>query len=417
MVTSADSAASGGGRASLAGRGVPRIYSVSGRGDLHRFLLEAVEQAGGRVLYDSAARHVPVYLGVEASDGHRLGLMIYPFRLTRVDTRNRPADEVRGQLRYGSEPSWLTDDHRVARDLAGVDTTLLLGLYPEGDLIVGLDPALYDPLPLGISAAYVKVAQMEAVARSGWTVWERENRAGKRRAAPRTAEGLETVVAFHPRRLLDYVAFERRASGLGLDPPLRHAAALDALAPAGAHPKASGDPHRLEANFDLSAHDILDIIHTRMRLEVAVKGGVAEHHLQRRLDADPAVARAVGLDEDSRPDFDVELVGGARCEIECKNASPEPYANGDYKVEVQKTRATRDDPAGRLYRPDQFDVVAACLYSATRRWEFRYKRSALLQRHAKHPDRLAATHRVDDTWSSDLIVALQHTSPTLPSLS
>lgn len=400
----------------MAGRRVPRVYNVSGRSDLHQFLLDAITQSGGTVLYASSPQRVPVYLGVENKDGQRLGLMTYPFRMTSVQTRNRPSGEVRGQLRYGGEESWLTDDHYVARDIAGIDTTLLLGVYPEGDLLVGLDPALYDPLPLGISAAYLKQAQVAAVGKAGWTVWERENHAGLRRAAPRAAEGLETLVAFHPRRLLDYAAFERHASDLGLDPPLRHAAAVDAASTSVERGVRAG-LHSLETSFDLSAHDILDIIHTRMRLEVAVKGGVAEHHLQRRLDTDPAVARAKGLDQDGQPDFDVEMVSGTKLLLECKNASPERYANGDYKVEVQKTRATRDDPAGRLYRPEQFDVVAACLYSATRQWEFRYKRTALLERHAKHPDRLAATHRVDLTWSATLDDALEHAPVASPGLS
>ena len=93
--------------------------------------------------------------------------------------------------------------------------------------------------------------------------------------------------------------------------------------------------------------------------------------------------------------------------VECKNVSPEPYANGDYKVEVQKTRATSGDPAGRLYRPDQFDVVAVCLYSPTRRWDFRFIRSSQLERHGLHSDRLAATHHVDGRWSQTLLAALE----------
>jgi hypothetical protein len=281
---------------------------------------------------------------------------------------------------------------------------------------VGLDPFLYDPLPLGISAAYIKDAQVEEVQRRGWLVWERENRAGLRRAAPRTAEGLETLVAFSPSRLLDFAAFERNATALGLDPPLRYAAATDRGIPSPLEDVARARLHSLETNFDLSAHDILDIIHTRMRLEVAVKGGVAEHHLERRLGADSAVAHVARMDQDGQPDFAIQMTDGLRLLVECKNASPERYSNGDIKVEVQKTRATRDDPAGRLYRPDQFDVVAACLYSVTRKWEFRYKRTALMDRHAKHPDRLAATHRVDSTWWSSLRAAIDdergHTAPT-----
>jgi hypothetical protein len=348
---------------------------------------------------------VPVYVGLEGKTRQRLGLMIYPFRMTRRDTRNRPNDEVRGQLRYGAEETWLADDHFIARDIAGVDTTLLLGIYPEGELILGLDPILYNPLPLGISV-YVKDCQVDAVAQRGWTVWERANRAGSRRAAPRATEGLETLVGFHPRRLLDYARFERNASDLGLDPPLRYAAAADAADESRRGADKESTRHNLETTFDLTAREILDIIHTRMRLEVAVKGGVAEHHLERLLRSDPTLADFQRIDQDAQPDFQFRLPNGATVLIECKNASPEPFANGDLKVEVQKTRATRDHPAGRLYRPEQFDIVAACLYSPTRRWEFKFIHTSQLARHAVHTDRLAATHRIDGRWSTTLQEAL-----------
>lgn len=388
----------------LAGRQVPRIYRVSGRRDTHEFLLDAVELSGGTVLYASEPNKIPVYIGLDVGSGQRVGLMVYPFRVTRKVTRGRPADEVRGQLRYGAEETWLEEDHFVARDIAGVDTTLLLGVYPEGNLILGFDPALYDPLPLGISV-YAKDEHVEAVERDGWAVWEKVNRAGIRRAAPRASEGLETLVGFQPTRLLDYARFERQASDLGLDQPLRYTAAVDAGRNSGGAGRSSLR-HRLEDSFNLSAVEILDIIQNRMRLEVAVKGGVAEHHLERLLVHDPLIARVERLDQDAQPDFNVTLFDGAVIRIECKNASPERYANGDMKVEVQKTRATRDDPAGRLYKHDHFDVVAACLYSPTRRWAFKFIRTSRLDRHPVHSDRLAATHRIDNRWSNSLEEAL-----------
>lgn len=95
-----------------------------------------------------------------------------------------------------------------------------------------------------------------------------------------------------------------------------------------------------------------------------------------------------------------------RCWSNARTSRRSPYANGDFKVEVQKTRATTADPAGRLYRPGQFDVVAACLYSPTRSWDFRFIRTSQLDRHQVHPDRLAATHRVDERWSETLKGAL-----------
>jgi hypothetical protein len=348
---------------------------------------------------------VPVYIGVATLERQRLGLMIYPFRMKRIRTRNRPSDEIRGQLRYGAEETWPAEDHFVARDIAGVDTTLLLGIDPEDDLLVGLDPALYDPLPLGISV-YAKDHHSEKVRQHGWAVWERTNRAGLRRSAPRAAEGLETLVGFGPHRLLDYTLFERSASDLGLDPPLRYAAASDAASQTADSTDSTIVRHSLEQSFDLSAHEILDIIHNRMRLEIAVKGGVAEYHLERLLNADPTVASVTTLDQDAQPDFDVQMADGLVVRVECKNVSPEPYANGDFKVEVQKTRATSGDPAGRLYRPEQFDVVAACLYSPTRKWKFRFIRSLKLDRHHLHSDRLAATHRVDARWARTLREAL-----------
>jgi hypothetical protein len=388
----------------LAGRLVPRVYRVSGREDLHEFLLDAVHLSGGTVLYASDPNRVPVYIGLDAGSGQRTGLMIYPFRMTRRATRNRPGDEVRGQLRYGAEETWPEEDHFVARDIAGVDTTLLLGIYPEGDLILGLDPALYDPLPLGISV-YAKDEHVDAVARDGWAVWEKANHVGIRRAAPRAGEGLETLVGFQPARLLDYARFERHASGLGLDQSLRYTAAVDTGCDRDSEGQAS-PLHSLEATFDLSALEILDIIHNRMRLEVAVKGGVAEHHLERILVLDPAIVRVERLDRDAQPDFSVSLFNGTAVRIECKNASPERYANGDMKVEIQKTRATRDDPAGRLYKSDHFDVVAACLYSPTRHWSFKFISTSRLGRHAVFADRLAATHRIDSRWSDTLEEAL-----------
>lgn len=366
------------------------------------------------MLYVSGAERVPVFMGIQEASGERRGLMIYPFRVTRRTIKKRPTDEIRGQLRFGSEGSWKTDDHYIARDLAGVDVTLLLGIYVDGNMIIGFDPSLYDPLPLGISV-YAKDEQLRAVDARGWTVWERENHAGTRRIAPRSAEGLETLVAFEPRRLLDFARFEGDASLLGLDPPLRFSAAIDAGLAHRSHQTRKDRPHNLEASFDLSAHAILDIIATRMRLEVAVKGGVAEYHLEQILDRTDGIASVQRLDQDAQPDFRVTFTNGDSVLVECKNVSPEPYANGDFKVEVQKTRATRDDPAGRLYRPDQFDVVAACLYSPTRRWEFRYIATRRLDRHAKHRERLAATHRVDARWSASLSDALASTAESLTS--
>jgi hypothetical protein len=88
--------------------------------------------------------------------------------------------------------------------------------------------------------------------------------------------------------------------------------------------------------------------------------------------------------------------------VECKNASPRAYADGTLKVEVQKTRASKGDPASRLYRVDQFDVIAACLYSPTREWVFRFQHTRLLVRDRTFADRIAPIQRIEDDWVPDL---------------
>jgi len=238
-----------------------------------------------------------------------------------------------------------------------------------------------------------------AVLDHGWHAWQRENRGGSARPDRRSLYGWETVVGLRPERLLDYARFERQATALGLDSSLR---LRGALAAADAIPAGGGARHALEEEFELRSGEILEVIRTRMRLAVAVRGGIAEHHLERHLREDPQVAVARSLDEDGRPDFEVTLRDGRLLLVECKNVSPERYQDGDLKVEVQKTRSSKGAPESRLYLPEQFDVVAACLFSATRRWEFRFKATAALARDRRYPDRLAPVQRVDASWADRL---------------
>ncbi|AZZ56400.1 hypothetical protein [Rathayibacter iranicus] len=381
----------------LAGRAYAEVYNVSRRSDIHTFLVQAVERSGGLVLYASSPQRAPVYFGVQLPSGERLGLLIYPFRMTNRIITNRPDDEIRGQIRYGGEDTW-NREHRLGRDVAGVDITLVLGVDLDDGVLFGLDPQLYEILPMGISL-YANAAQIEEIRKSSWHVWEKENRAGSKREAPRSPTHLETWVGFTPNRLLDFARFERQASSLALDPALRFSAAASAGTTPVPTPSA---PHALEEQFDLDSRQIIDIIAQRNRLAVAVRGGVAEYHLEAHLTESPNVRAVVPLDVDAMHDFTVTLASGQTLRVECKNASPTRFANGDYKVEVQKTRASQSDPASRFYRITAFDVVAACLYSPTGAWTFRFALTSTLTPHKHFPDRLAAIHRIDGSWSETL---------------
>jgi hypothetical protein len=348
----------------------------------------------------SEPNRAPVYVGIQGPNDERIGLLCYPFRCSSPPIRGRAPDEHRFQIRYGT--AWFTDNHHIGLDLAGVDTTIVVGAHLHADLFVGVDPLRYDPLPMGISIEF-RQDHVDRTLATGWHVWERENKPGRRRDS-RSMEGLETLVGFVPERLLEYVGFERRSSGLGLDHPLRYRAALvaatDPIVPG------AGGGHELEAEFGLNSTEILNLIAERQRLAVAVRGGVAERHLARVLSQDSTVGSAELIDKDGQPDFDVRMTDGRELLVECKNVGPTRYANGDPRVEVQKTRSQHGDPAGRFYKPEQFDVVAACLFAVTGNWEFRYKRTDSMERHPKHPDRLAVLHRVDGLWAETLEGAL-----------
>lgn len=388
---------------SIAGRSYAQVYRVARRDDIHQFLADAVARSGGQLLYISQPDRAPIYLGVQSPQGERLGILCYPFRCNPPLIKGRPADEHRFQIRYGGEALWIGQEHPVGLDIAGVDTTIMLGAHLHADLFIGVDPRSYDPLPMGISIEF-RQNDVDEAAKLGWHVWERETRFGTRRTVRTGEHLLETLVAFRPERLLSYVAFERRASDLRLDPPLRFKAAQAATRTHGS--SVGAGIHTLEREFELTSKEILQLIAQRSRLSVAVRGGVAEHHLGRRLEANRHVVSATLIERDGEPDFNVLLKDGRRILVECKNVSPNTYSDGTPKVEVQKTRSQRDDPAGRFYRPEQFDVVAACLYPVTGKWEFRFKRSSVMDRHPQHPGRLAVLHRVDGSWQDSLVATL-----------
>ena len=126
-----------------------------------------------------------MYLGVETPSGERVGVLAYPFTANQVPTKGRPADEHRLQVRYGGARSWTEHEHLLGRDVAHIDTTLVLGVHVDLDLFVGLDPALYDPLPMGISVEF-KQSQVDSALEHayGWHVFERDNITGVRRTRP-----------------------------------------------------------------------------------------------------------------------------------------------------------------------------------------------------------------------------------------
>jgi len=174
-------------------------------------------------------------------------------------------------------------------------------------------------------------------------------------AAPhlRTELGVETVIAFAPERLFDYLRFERTAQSLHLEPAA-------ALSPAPPKTQPSLPPPwestRSSRSFALTGEG--DPRHHPRAAPAwarAVRGGVAERHLHKGAQRKtPMSPRPNSAPRTGPPDFFVRLKSGTRVTVECKNASPVTYADGTPKVETQKTRASKGDPKSRLYDPAQF---------------------------------------------------------------
>jgi len=378
------------------GRSYFRVYR-SRRDDEVDFLIRAIERSGGRCLAHSGGSFAPLHVVFDDGDGRLTGALVYVFSAGHSVIRNRPADEHRLQIKYGDiTEAFRQEAHGLGFDPVGLEVTMVLAVHAQANLVIALDPLLYDPLPMGIQVG-LKAAEVERAQTTGWHVWERLNRPGRRRDT-RAHAGLETIVAFAPDRFIDFVAFERQAQTMGLDPALRFKAAE-----AAADRRATVHVHDLEQAYSLGAREILEIVSQRSRLATALRGGVAEHHLHRQLSAMEFVAAVRPGTQDGPPDFLVELSDGRELSVECKNASPRTYADGAAKVEIQKTRASKGDPLSRLYPVDAFDAVAVCMYGPRGVWDFRFRLAADLARHPEHPERIAPLQRVDDSWSAELL--------------
>ncbi|MGO9268110.1 MAG: hypothetical protein ACLQBA_25000 [Candidatus Binataceae bacterium] len=134
--------------------------------------------------------------------------------------------------------------------------------------------------------------------------------------------------------------------------------------------------HPLEEKWNVSAADILTAIEHGFRAQADVKGKLAEYYLFKRLqelEKDGRVKHVQWPDRDGQPDFLVD-VRDRTLRIECKNVrSPQAAKQPTVaRVEIQRTRNSMDGTPTRAYRADEFDILAACLFNVTGRWDFLY---------------------------------------------
>ena len=400
-----------------------RTYSVSRRDKepLLAFIVDALEGQGCQILKATDPDIAPFRITFELPSGERMGIVCYAFFANRVVTKARPLDEHRLQIKYGSEGG----KHRIWQDPYCLYTTLFLGINPKERFFVGVDPEVHNPTRFFISLEF-KDAHAEEILGKGWYAWERSKRdkGRKRPTHPSldtefldpSREPVEVVVGGRPERFLDYIRFERLA--YGLDQGNRHLIADKVAAGQIFGAKATDlvafhQPpavHELSLEFQMTEAEVLDLIASARRLKMAVRGWVAEEQLVRVLQKVDGVSDCVRLDEEGGPDVRLRFEESDPLTIQCKNVLRQRMADGTIKLDFQKTRGSKNDPCTRFYRPQEFDLVAACLHSVTERWEFRYALPATLDPHAKCKGRLSQGVRLDTRWKDDARAMLQAAS-------
>lgn len=366
-----------------------RAYRVSrkDREPLLHFILQALRDAGCRILHSPPPTEAPFRITFETPDGERLGIIAYAFLANSQPTPNRPADEHRFQIKYGSDFDSL---HEIWQDPYGLYATLLVGINPKLGFFVGADPVLHNPTRFSVSIEF-KQHHADEILRTGWHVWERE-----RKSVP--DEPVEVLVGGTAKSFLSYLRFEREA--FAEDQGHRQLLAEKAT-------RNRSTVHSLTKEFELSETEVLDLIERANRLKVAVRGWVAEEHLFRYLSKIPEIRSCSRLEGDG-PDLSVLLSDQRRLTIECKNVLRKRDRDGQARLDFQRTRASKSDPCSRYYSPKDFDVVAACLHAVSEQWEFRFVLPSSLEPHKKCPGKLSSNVQVDDDrWSRDPVEVLR----------
>lgn len=398
-----------------------RTYGVDEKDKepLLRFMLDGLTKQGCRIIHEPSPKRQPYRITFETPQGERLGIVAYAFFANQKAIRGRDAYERRFQIKLGGD---LSGVHDVWQDPYGLYVTLFVGINPESGFFVAADPLVHSPTRFSVSVEF-KDEQINEIMKRKWFAWEREHRGGaphpkkKRAARGFDVHGeplFEVLVGGTQEHLLRLVRFEREAFGEAAGERHFLAAhfddtALVTAAPqlAAATPVISGERlHALAIEFSLPPEKVLDLIAERRMLKMAVRGSVAEEHLLNQLRHVPGVENPKRIVDDHGSDVELTFAG-RRITVECKNSSRIRTSDGFEKIDLQRTRASKADACSRYYKPDEFDLVAACIHAVTEKWEFKYAPTIELDAHKSCKGRLSNNVRLDERWTTHAVEALQ----------
>jgi hypothetical protein len=371
-------------------------YRVTRREALIAFIDEALETSGCKRLGGIPdPRLAPFVFSAEMPWGESLDLICYAFLANKYRGAGRPLDEHRFQVKYGSD---FKRFHEIYLPQKPSEVTLMFGVHLEARVVVAVDPAMHNPTWFSRSVEF-KSDVVDEIRRTGWCGWERERKQARRRHMPQDNYQTEVLLGLTAENFARYVLLEKNATGI---PPGERLLLLEKRQ---LLPEQVVEPHALEIELGLPTSEILEMIGDAKRLLVAVRGRAAEKHLARVLKAEPAIESVKEIDADGEPDFVVGYRGRA-VRIECKNTLRRQH-QGCAKVDFQKTRASKSDPCSRYYRPEQFEVLAACLHPISERWEFRFCPTSRLTPHPKCAGHLSQHVLVNDRWTNSIVDVLE----------
>lgn len=151
-------------------------------------------------------------------------------------------------------------------------------------------------------------------------------------------------------------------------------------------------PHKIETEFQMSAYEILDVVLKNNRTLMNLKGAVAQEHLSRYLKdlkQKGLIDNYESIDKDGQPDFKIKFKNNEIL-LECKNVEKEKKRIKDITIDFWRTRYQKTKgPISRFYHQKDFQVLAACLYNRTGKWEFRFIKTKALPRHPDDSERFS----------------------------
>lgn len=154
---------------------------------------------------------------------------------------------------------------------------------------------------------------------------------------------------------------------------------------------------------DVTIEEIMEAVDENPSLRGFLQGYIAEIKLKKQLMSLEGIESVQKIPDRSplKGDFMVE-VGDKSVTIEVKSVSShnakEDFLNGGKtgKISLKRTDSTKLDNGETTYclPKGEFDILAACMFPVTGKWEFQFINTKYLQESEKSPGRLSTTVHV-----------------------